>query len=82
MTSRFKTFEEGDYQLLVKRLVKVCDAERDPFRITEQGSENQILKEVQKLLAAGRFSKAFRLLDSKGQGNMRDPGVVEQAAGR
>ena len=78
MAARFKAFEEGDFQFLVRGLVKACDAVRDPFRLHVQGSEDETLAQVQKLLAAGRFSKAFRLLDSKGQGNMRDPGVVSQ----
>ena len=78
MASRFKAFNDGDYQSLVQRLVRVVNAAKNPFRVPLPMTEDDTLKAVNKLLTAGRYSKAFRLMDSKGQGNMNDPGVVAQ----
>ena len=78
LSNRFKAFQEGDYQFLVKGLQRACDrAAKLPPKSVEN-DESRTLGRVQKLLAKGRFSKAYRLLDSKGQASMQDPGVVAQ----
>ena len=78
LEARFHAWATGDYQLLVKGLVKACNVAKLRKRTCDVNDEDGIQRRVEKLLAAGRFSKAFRLLDSLGQGNMGDQGVVDQ----
>ena len=78
LSARFKAFQEGDYLFLVKGLERACErAARNP-QSSSTSDEDRTLTKVQKLLAKGRFSKAYRILDSKGQTSMKDPGVVAQ----
>ena len=78
VASRFKAFEDGDYKFLIRGLVKVCEAaQRGPQPYSTQ-TEKPTIAKIQKLLSSDRFSKAYRVLDSKGQGNMQDPQVVSQ----
>lgn len=78
LDARFQAFELGDYQLLVRGLVRACHVAKLRKRPFQANDENRIQRRVESLLAKGRFTKAFRLLDSQGQGNMRDQGVVDQ----
>ena len=78
LSNRFKAFQEGDYQFLINGLQRACDRAARARPKSVEHDEDRTLGRVQKLLAKGRFSKAYRLLDSKGQGSMQDPGVVDQ----
>ena len=78
LTTRFKSFEDGDYQSLIKGLEDAVRAAAAKPRRHVPHTEDDVLRRVEKLLMKGRFSKAYRLLDSKGQGDMRDPRVVSQ----
>ena len=78
MAARFHAFATGDYQFLVKGLVKACQAATHRKVGHAPNDEINIQRRVEKLLTMGLFSKAFRLLDSKGQADMGDLGVVRQ----
>ena len=78
LTTRFQSFDSGDYQFLIKGLedaVKVTAVK--PRRHTPQ-TEDDVLRRVEALLMKWRFSKVYRLLDSKGQGDMSNSGVVSE----
>ena len=76
MAARFKAFALGDYQYLVSSLATICRKVGITRRVRNVGSDD--LHRIQKLLSKGRFSKAFRLIDSNGLASMADPGVVRQ----
>ena len=78
LAARLHAFAIGDYQSLVSGLVKTCAAAKRRQKQFQANQENRILGRVERLLAQGRFSKAFRLLESKGQGDMSRAGVVNQ----
>ena len=78
LTSRFTAFEQGDYQFLVQGLEKAVQVASLKPKRTRPQSESQLLSRVEKLLQKGRFSKAYRLLDSKGQADMSMKGVIDQ----
>ena len=78
LAARFNAFAQGDYQFLVKGLVKACAAAKRRKTNYRPNDEKTIQSRVEKLLSMGRFSKAFRLLDSKGQADMGDQGVIRQ----
>ena len=77
LSNRFAAFERGDYQFLVHGLEKACRVAAVKRRRAPK-TESDTLKRVEALLMKGRFSKAFCLLDSKGQWDMRDPAIVSQ----
>ena len=78
LAARLHAFAIGDYQSLVSGLVKACAAAKRRQKQVRANQEKIILGRVERLLAQGRFSKAFRLLESKGQGDMGRAGVVNQ----
>ena len=78
VAARFHAFATGDFQFLVQGLVKACNAAKARKKQFNANDESTIQGRVEKLLTMGRFSKAFRLLDSKGQADLGDAGVVRQ----
>ena len=79
LSSRFQAFLRGDYQSLVTGLQRACEkAARRQQEPEAPQKEEETIKKVQKLLAKGLFSKAYRILDSEGRASMLDKGVVAQ----
>ena len=78
MAARFHAFETGDYQYLVKSLATICKRVGINNGSGRPLDKNNTLNQVMRLLSKGRFSKAFRLLDSNGLASMTDPGVIRQ----
>ena len=77
MAARFKAFALGDYQFLVRSLESICKKVGIKKSVNYRvGGDN--LHQIQMLLSKGRFSKAFRLIDSNGLTSMADPAVVSQ----
>ena len=79
LSARFKAFQEGDFRFLIDGLERACaEAARRRPTPDRHGGEERLVGKVQRLLAKGLFSKAYRILDSQGQASLRDQGVVAQ----
>ena len=78
LQQRFHMFEVGDYEGLIRKLQAQCDAFARARRRPGQGDVHTAVKQAQRLMRVGQFSKAHSALLTQGVADLSDPDVSRQ----
>ena len=78
LQQRFHLFELGDYRTLIRKLETHCNAHANSRRTPGQGDIHQAVKQAQRLMRVGQFSRAHSALLTHGVADLDDPDVSKQ----